>query len=105
MIFSLLLLTVSCQSTGQVTPNNDYYAGTHAGERLAKQDALNYRCIDYPMQVPIIIRNNINNHLKGDISNYSKTYIKGFKWGYRAAFKDYTNTYCGGEPSPKPLKD
>ena len=97
ILLSLLLLTVSCQNQGHVTPNSDYYAGTHAGDQLAKQDALKYRCIDYPVQVPTLIRENINNHLKGDIGTYSESYIKGFKWGYRTAFKEYTNTYCGGE--------
>jgi hypothetical protein len=97
ILFSLLFLTVSCQNMGPSKPNDPYYSGTHAGKLLAKQDALHYRCIDYNQQLSNFMRARINTHLKEDESTRSAAYIKGFKWGYRVAFRDYTDTYCHGD--------
>ena len=97
ILFSLLFLTVSCQSTGPSKPNDAYYSGSQTGEMLAKQDALNYKCTDYNPQLSTFIRKRINTHLKADTSTRSESYIKGFKWGYRVALRDYADTYCRGD--------
>ncbi len=85
--------------------NGDYYLGSTAGELAAKQDALDYRCINYPTQLPHLIRNNVKAHLKNHGHQNSEAYVRGFKWGYHVAFRDYTNTYCGGDRPLELLKD
>ena len=97
ILFSLLFLTVSCQNIGPSKPKDPYYSGSHTGEMLAKQDALHYRCTDYNHQLSNFIRIRINTHLKADKNTRSESYIKGFKWGYRVAFRDYADTYCRGD--------
>lgn len=96
ILFSLLFLTVSCQSMRPSKSNDAYYAGSHNGERLAKQDALHYSCTDYNASLSNFIRMRINSHLKADETPRPESYIKGFKWGYRVAFRDYADTYCRG---------
>jgi len=97
ILFSLLFLTVSCQTVKPSKTNDSYYSGSHTGEMLAKQDALNYRCTDYNRQLSNFIRMRINAHLKADENASSESYIKGFKWGYRIALRDYADTYCRGD--------
>ena len=96
MLVLSLFFTLSCQSMGPVQPNDDYYAGKRAGEIAAKQDALDYRCIDYPVALPHLMRRHIAGHLSSSKTPLPERYIKGFKWGYRTAFRDLTDTYCGG---------
>ncbi|SMC94022.1 hypothetical protein SAMN02746065_11631 [Desulfocicer vacuolatum DSM 3385] len=96
IIFSLLFLTLSCQSMDLQNSDGAYYSGRHAGAKLAKQDALNHRCTDYNRQPSNFMRMQIKTHLKADKTHRSPSYIKGFKWGYRVAFRDYADTYCGG---------
>jgi hypothetical protein len=87
------------------TSSGDYYAGSNAGELAAKQDALDYRCIEYPTQLPHLIRSHIKAHLKSDANKNSQEYVKGFKWGYGVAFRDYTNTYCAGDSPSERIKE
>lgn len=96
MLILLLLFTISCQSMG-TTNSSDYYAGKRAGEIAAKADALRYRCIDYPVALSHMTRRNIKAHMGSSEQSPSESYIRGFKWGYRMAFKDLTNLYCGGD--------
>lgn len=100
-LFPLIFFTVSCQSLGGGTPqsNSEYYAGRNAGEIQAKKDAIVYNCTEYPVVLRSMVRNNINAYLaKMNVASDS-SYAKGFKWGYRIAFRDYTDAYCnnGGE--------
>jgi len=97
ILFSLLFLAVSCQNMGPSKPNDPYYSGKQTGEQLAKEDALHYRCTDYNHHLSNFIRIRLNSHLKADKTTRSDSYIKGFKWGYRVALKDYANTYCSGD--------
>jgi len=97
ILFSALCVTISCNHTTPTPSNGDYHLGSNAGERAAKQDALDYRCIDYPTQLPHLIRSKVKAHLKTDENATSEAYVRGFKWGYHAAFRDYTDTYCGGD--------
>ena len=105
IIFSALLFTISCQRMSPTPSSGDYYMGSNAGELAAKQDALDYRCINYPTQLPHLIRDNVKAHLKNDGNKNSEAYVRGFKWGYDVAFRDYTDTYCGGDRSLELLKD
>ena len=104
IFFVALFFTMSCRHLEPKHTNGDYYLGTHAGEIAAKKDALAYRCIHYPTHLPHLIRKNIKVHLKRDGNKHSETYVRGFKWGYDVAFRDYTDTYCGGDNRLKLLK-
>ena len=105
IVFPALLFTISCRHMHPTPSSGDYYMGSNAGEIAAKQDALDYRCIDYPTQLPHLIRNNVKAHLKDDENKNSEAYVRGFKWGYDTAFRDYTDTYCGEDTSLELLKD
>lgn len=93
---SLLLLTISCQNMGAKPSDGDYYAGMHAGEEFAKQDALDIQGNIGQSANVFIVKNNTNKHLKQMEAPLSEAFIKGFKWGYKRAFVSYDDTYNGG---------
>lgn len=96
LILWVALIFVSCQKTASVDDEREYRSGYQYGEKIAKQDTIDFGCtgtIDNPSSNVTVQQEKYLGKLK---KTKSDKYIKGFLWGYQSSFKDYLDLHCRG---------
>ncbi len=74
--------------------SEEYITGQKEAEIYAKQDAIDSRCINYPVALQSNILNNTKKHIKNFEEEKSLEFISGFSKGYQDFYKEYMNLYC-----------
>ncbi|MBF0111592.1 MAG: hypothetical protein HQK74_02520 [Desulfamplus sp.] len=97
--FTMLIFITGCSQFINKSPSAEYIAGQQTAESYAKQDAIDSRCIDYPISVSRNILNNIKRHINTFNADKSSEFIKGFSENYDNEYKEYMNLYCDSSDS------
>ncbi|MBF0211774.1 MAG: hypothetical protein HQK64_10940 [Desulfamplus sp.] len=92
--FTMLIFITGCSQIINKSPSAEYIAGQQTAESYAKQDAIESRCIDYPISVNKNILKNIKRHINRFKADKSSEFIKGFSENYGDQYKEYMNLYC-----------
>lgn len=92
--FIILIFITGCSQFINKAPSAEYLAGQQTAESYAKQDAIDSRCIDYPMSLNRNILNNIKRHINRFNIDKSSEFMKGFSENYDDEYKEYMNLYC-----------
>lgn len=100
LFFIPLIFIAGCSQFANNSMSEEYIAGLKSAEAYAKQDAINDRCINYPVSLNGNIINNTKKHLDQLKKEKSSDFINGFSRGYRDEYLEYTNLYCDDMDSP-----
>ncbi|MBF0573326.1 MAG: hypothetical protein HQK69_06150 [Desulfamplus sp.] len=96
LFFVLFFFIIGCvQFTNSPPVSGEFISGKKLSEIYAKQDAIDSRCINYPISVNSNIINNIENHVsKFKNENKSTDFINGFSKNYHNEYIEYMSLYC-----------
>lgn len=94
LLFLLLLLSVGCLHNIHKPSSPQYLKGLKQGEIYAKQDAINYICIEHPFIKNRSAKGDLRKHINSFTATKSPEFIKGFSQNYRTSYRDYVNAYC-----------
>ncbi len=97
LLFSaiLLLSLLSCTAaTNDSVGSNEYYEGKAYGEALAKEEIIKASCFDnYRNPAGFFTQKAHVERLEK--KGKSIKFIKSFRWGYKSAYRDMVQLYCG----------
>lgn len=94
LALSLLFIT-GCSQFANSSMSDEYVAGMKLADIYAKDDAINDRCINYPVSLSSNIMNNTRKHLDQLKGTKSSDFISGFSRGYNDEYRQYADLYCG----------
>ena len=92
LFFSMGVFLSACLSFRPIENHQAFRNGQHLADKLAKQDAIDSRCIVRPGHS--LARINLNRHLKVLVPKKHPDFIWGFKKRYLRSFELYFEAYC-----------
>ncbi|MBF0234245.1 MAG: hypothetical protein HQK62_00680 [Desulfamplus sp.] len=99
ILLSILFIT-GCSNFANRSLSSDYFAGLKSSEIYAKQDAINDKCINYPVSLSNSIMKNTRKHLEQLKKRNHPDFINGFIKGYNDEYREYMSLYCDNLDSP-----
>ncbi|MGD9731330.1 MAG: hypothetical protein AB7U45_04035 [Desulfamplus sp.] len=93
-IFICQFCFIGCSQFIHKPLSDEYLAGYKLAETYAKQDAIDSRCINYPVSIHINIINNTRKHISNFKEDKSTDFVKGFSKGYKEEYQEYMHLYC-----------
>ena len=104
LVFAMVLALMSCQAYTPVDDMQAYYDGRNMAEKLAKQDAIDAGCYQYPALTKGMQYH--REHRARIEKSKSSDFMRGFNRRYKDAFREYMELYCGnGDQESLPLGD
>ncbi|MBF0378448.1 MAG: hypothetical protein HQK72_13345 [Desulfamplus sp.] len=96
LFFVLFFLIIGCtQFINSHPASGEFISGQKLSETYAKQDAIDSRCINYPISINSNIINNIEKHVdKFKNERKSPDFIDGFSQNYKDEYIEYMSLYC-----------
>lgn len=92
LIFLMGILLSSCLTFRDIEDHQAFRKGQHLADKLAKQDAIDSRCMVRPGNV--LGLKYLNQHLKVLGPEKHPDFIWGFKKRYLRSFESYMEVYC-----------
>lgn len=90
----LLLIAAGCSQFINKPMSGEYIAGQKQAQIYAKQDAIESRCINYPVSLSNNMLNNTRKHIERFKGEKSTEFINGFSQQYQNEYREYMSLYC-----------